>query len=100
MRTKELLEARWKVITFALLALLGVTINIAFYPFDKITAANSDVPAMIQHLVPEYSENTFDAFVWDHWFAANGLFILGLFAAILGGGLIANEVVRVPSSFY
>jgi ABC-type transport system involved in multi-copper enzyme maturation permease subunit len=95
MKTKELLEARWKLITFALLALLGVASNIAAYSFDKATIADSNVPSVLRHLlVPEYPASTFNAFVWGHWFAANGLFILGLFATILGGGLIANEVSK------
>jgi len=95
MKTKELLEARWKVITFALLALIGSAGNVAFYPFNMTQpAADSDVPSTLQNLVPEHLANTFNAFVWERWFATNGPFFLGLFAAILGGGLIANEVSK------
>jgi ABC-2 type transport system permease protein len=94
MKTKELLEARWKIITFALLALLGTAGNIAIYTFTPKTPANSDLPSTLQHLIPEQLVNTFDAFVWEHWFATNGPLILVLFAAILGGGLIASEVSK------
>jgi len=94
MKTKELLEARWKVLIFALLAVLGGASNIAAYQFDKTTVANSSVPPVLQNLMPAHIANTFDAFVWAHWFAANGLFILITFAAILGSGLIANEVSK------
>ena len=90
MKTKEVLEARWKVITFALLAFLGIAGNMATYPF----VAGSSVPSTPPNLGPTRLPNTFNAFVWSHWFAANGLLILGLFAAILGGGLIANEVSK------
>ena len=93
MKTKELLEARWKAIIFALLALLTSAGNAAFYPWSTTQpATDSDAPPMLQNLVPAHLANTFNAFVWESWFAANGPFFLGLFAAILGGGLIANEV--------
>lgn len=94
MKTKELLEARWKVITFALLALLGVAGNIASYPFYKIIVTTNNVPSLLQNLLPELLANSFNTFVWSHWFATNGPFILVIFAAILGGGLIANEVSK------
>jgi ABC-type transport system involved in multi-copper enzyme maturation permease subunit len=95
MKTKELLEARWKVIIFTLLALLTSAGNIDFYPLNAAQpAADSDAPPMLQNLVPAHLANTFNVFVWQSWFGTNGPFFLGLFAAILGGGLIANEVSK------
>jgi ABC-type transport system involved in multi-copper enzyme maturation permease subunit len=95
MKTKELLEARWKVIIFELLALLTSAGNIVFYPSNTMQpSADHDIPSMFQNLVPSHFTNSFNTFVWESWFATNGPFILGLFAAILGGGLIANEVSK------
>ncbi len=93
MRTKELLEARWKIITFALLALLGSAGNVAFYPLHQ-SPANGRVTFPLPGLVQEPLTTPFNAFVWETWFVTNGPFILGIFAAILGGGLIANEVSK------
>jgi ABC-type transport system involved in multi-copper enzyme maturation permease subunit len=93
MKTKELLEARWKVIIFGLLALVTSAGNIAFYPLDR-TQSGADSNGLFQNLVPAHLANNFNAFVWENWFAMNGPFVLGLCAAILGGGLIANEVSK------
>lgn len=49
---------------------------------------------MLQNLLPERLTNNFNVFVWEHWFATNGPLFLALFAAILGGGLLANEVSK------
>ena len=95
MKTKEILEARWKVITFALLVLIGSAGNIAFYPLaTSQPLATDEAPPVLQNLIPESFTNSFDVFVWEHWFATNGPFFMAVFAAILGGGLIANEVSK------
>jgi ABC-2 type transport system permease protein len=94
MKTKELLETRWKVVTFILLAIIGSAGNIALYPFDATQPSNeSDVPSALQNLAPA-NLHSFNAFVWERWFSTNGPFWLGIFAAILGGGLIASEVSK------
>ena len=77
MTTKEILEARWKVLIFVFPALLASGGNIVVYPLLQPTVRGG---------VP------FDTMIWPHWFALNGPVILAAFAAILGGGLIAGEV--------
>ncbi|HEY0754158.1 MAG TPA: ABC transporter permease [Ktedonobacteraceae bacterium] len=92
MKMKELLAARWKLLIFALLAFLGVAGNIPGYALDRTVVANGSVPAVFQNMVQGLFMTNFNAFVWEHWFATNGPLVLGTFAAILGGGLIASEV--------
>lgn len=93
MKTKEFLEARWKVLTFAFLALLASGGNVASYPLLQ-PAGNGGISSPLQRLVQVHAASPFDAFVWPHWFATNGPAILAVFAAVLGGGLIANEVSK------
>jgi ABC-2 type transport system permease protein len=94
MRTKEILEARWKVSIFALLALLIAGANVAFYPLSKnLPVRNGSVPPPLQGLVQERLAG-FNAFAWAQWFQVNGPGILLLLAAILGCGLIAGEVSK------
>ncbi|GHO97642.1 hypothetical protein KSF_076900 [Reticulibacter mediterranei] len=95
MKTKEVLEARWKVSIFALLAFLVASVNSAFYQIDGDTIPlRNDVPPPLQNLIPEHLASTFNAFAWLQWFATNGPFLLALLATLLGGGLIANEVSK------
>lgn len=91
MKTKELLEARWKVITFALLTVVMAGGNVAFYALDP-AATENDAPPFIQPFLPGNIAHTFSTYAWESWFATNGPVFLGLFAAVLGSGLIANEV--------
>ena len=93
MKTKELLEARWKVLTFTLLALLVSVGNIAIYQYGKYQLERGGASSpMFQDMAQDPLMKNFTAFVWDRWFATNGPFILALFAVILGSGLIAGEV--------
>jgi ABC-type transport system involved in multi-copper enzyme maturation permease subunit len=95
MKTKEVLEARWKVGIFALITILVTSANSAFYQVvGNIADRYGTVPPMFQNLIPEHLANTFTTFVWLQWFAVNGPFLLAFLAALLGGGLIANEVSR------
>jgi ABC-2 type transport system permease protein len=97
MKTKELLEARWKLISFVLLALLVAGVNVASYQFVKGpmpgVSTGGSVPPSIQNLLQERLAS-FNAFAWGGWFQLNGPFILALGAAILGCGLIAGEVSK------
>ena len=93
MKTKEVLEARWKVITFTLLALLASIGNIYIYQFSSDLPAHSGAASPTpEGFAQDPLALGFNAFVWDRWFATNGLLILALFAVILGSGLVANEV--------
>jgi ABC-type transport system involved in multi-copper enzyme maturation permease subunit len=95
MKTKEVLEARWKVISFALLAFLIASVDSAFYQIDGDTIPpRNNIPPLLQNLIPEHLASTFSAFAWIQWFATNGPFLLALLATLLGGGLIANEVSK------
>lgn len=82
MKRKELLDARWKLICFALLALLVASVNVAAYQFAKN-----------QNLLPGPLAS-FNAFVWAQWFQVNAPLMLALGAVILGSGLIAGEVSK------
>lgn len=97
MKTKELLEARWKLISFALLALLVAGLNVGSYQFVKGLMpgmlTGGSVPPGIQNLVQERLAS-FNAFAWGGWFQLNAPFVLALGAAILGCGLIAGEVSK------
>lgn len=95
MKTKELLEARWKVGIFALFAFVVAGVNTSFYRDAWNDAIDHRaLPALLQNLMPEHLPNTFATFSWLEWFAVNGPFLLAFLAALLGGGLIANEVSR------
>jgi ABC-type transport system involved in multi-copper enzyme maturation permease subunit len=90
---KEVLEARWKVITFAVLALLVSGGNVVIYPLLQ-SSTHGGVASALQGLVQQTVTAPFTAFVWQSWFVTNGPIILGIFAALLGGGLIASEVSK------
>ena len=93
MKTKEVLEARWKMLTFTLLALCTSAGNIAIYRWsENLREQGGTSSPMLQEMMQDPPMKNFTAFVWDHWFATNGPFILTLFAVILGSGLIAKEV--------
>jgi ABC-type transport system involved in multi-copper enzyme maturation permease subunit len=95
MKTKELLEARWKVLTFTLLALLVVAGNIAVYQYTNVLLKSGEAASpMFQDVAQDPLMKNFTAFVWDRWFATNGPFLLMLFAVVLGSGLIADEVKK------
>jgi ABC-type transport system involved in multi-copper enzyme maturation permease subunit len=93
LKTKELLEARWKMITFAVLALLVSARNVAFYPLHQ-SSVDGRVAFPLQSLMQEPLTTPFNAFVWESWFVTNGSFLLCIFAALLGGGLITSEVSK------
>jgi ABC-type transport system involved in multi-copper enzyme maturation permease subunit len=93
MKAKELLEARWKLLTFTLLAFLASGGNIGIYRYvEYLLESGGASSPMLQDMTQEPLMKNFPAFVWDRWFATNGPFLLMLFAVILGGGLIAGEV--------
>jgi ABC-type transport system involved in multi-copper enzyme maturation permease subunit len=91
MNTKELLESRWKVITFAVLAVLVCAANIGAYKVGQLAPSGYGFSAL-QVVLQEHP--SFNTFVWSSWFQVNGLFILGLLAILLGSGLIAGEVSK------
>ncbi len=91
MKTKELLEARWKVILFALLALLLAGVDVASYRF--IPPSGGAIPPPLQKLLQERLMN-FSVFAWGQWFQVNGPATLLLLAVMLGCGLIAGEVSK------
>ncbi|GCF11645.1 ABC transporter permease [Dictyobacter arantiisoli] len=94
MKTKELLEARWKVITFTLLALLTSAGNIAIYQYSHYQFTLSRKSALFQDMLQDPLLHDFNAFLWNHWFGVNGLLVMAFFAIILGSGLIVNEVSK------
>jgi ABC-2 type transport system permease protein len=91
MKTKEMLEARWKVIIFTGLSLLVAGGNVAAYRFAPSPPGN--VPPALQKLLQERLMN-FTVFAWGQWFQVNGPATLLLLAVILGCGLIAGEVSK------
>ncbi|QBD77376.1 hypothetical protein EPA93_15785 [Ktedonosporobacter rubrisoli] len=96
---KEVLQARWKVLIFAFLALVASAGNIAIYQYHKYLQASGNAAApLFQELTHDPVKN-YSAFVWGSWFATNGPLILLLFAAVLGGGLIAEEA-RTGTIFF
>lgn len=95
MKTKELLEARPKIIIFTLLAFLVLAGNIAVYQLSESLREHGGASSpLLQEIMQDPLMKNFTAFVWDHWFATNGPFILALFAVFLGSGLIASEVSK------
>src|SRR5258708_37997828 len=87
MKTKELLEARWKVILFALLALLVAGGDVAAYRF--LPGSGGDLPPAVQRVLQEDLTN-FSAFAWWEWVAGNGAATPLLLPGILGCGVIAG----------
>ena len=61
MKTKEVLEARWKMITFAVLALLVSAGNVAFYPLHQ-SSVDGRVAFPLQSLMQEPLTTPFNAF--------------------------------------
>jgi ABC-2 type transport system permease protein len=95
MKKKEVLEARWKVLTFTLLTLLTVAGNIAIYQYaNSLLKSDGAAAPMFQEMAQDPVMKNFTAFAWDRWFATNGPFLLMPFAVILGSGLIADEVKK------
>lgn len=94
MKTKELLEARWKFIIFAFLAVLLASANSAVYTVAKsMTATGLPDIAGLQEKV-QATFISFDAYVWGNWFGNNAGTLFSLLAVILGAGLIAGEVSK------
>src|SRR5258708_20147769 len=93
MKTKELLEARWKVILFALLALLVAGGDVAAYRFMPVSGG--DLPPAIQRMLQEDLTN-FSAFAWWQWFAGNGPATLLPLRVILGCGFISGALTQGP----
>ncbi|QBD75335.1 ABC transporter permease [Ktedonosporobacter rubrisoli] len=97
MITKEVLQARWKVLTFALLALASSVDNIIRFCYTKYLQACGDPSyPLFQELTHDSFMKNYSAFTWHHWFATDGPLIMVLFAAVLGGGLIAEEARTGP----
>ncbi|QBD83002.1 ABC transporter permease [Ktedonosporobacter rubrisoli] len=92
---KEVLQARWKVLIFAFLALVASAGNIVkFFYARYLQASGSAVAPIFQEMVHDPLVKDYPAFAWNHWFATNGPLVVILFAAVLGGGLIAEEARR------
>lgn len=95
MISKELIEARGKII-IAIVLTLALTLLIAFsYDLlrNALGPAIGDLPAVLRSQV-EAVMGDFSSYVFFQWFGKNGQMVLAGLAAFLGGGLIAGEVSK------
>ncbi len=95
MITKELVEARGKLIIAGVLT-LAFTLLIAFsYDLlrDALGPAITTLPDVLRSQV-EAVMGAYNNYVFFQWFGKNGQMVLGGLAAFLGGGLIAGEVSK------
>jgi ABC-type transport system involved in multi-copper enzyme maturation permease subunit len=93
MLAKELLEARPKLIAGALATVATAALVAASYAWVETWpwgARNSLVPALAQDELRMLAG--FVTTVWAQWFAFAGGLVLGLLAAVLGGGMVAGEL--------
>lgn len=95
MYTKELREARFKLVVFAILVTISTTTNTLFYPFTSGlgSSTRAGLPASIASQM-QHMFSSFDLYMWSNWFQINGAVYLTLFATLLGTSLIAGEVSR------
>ena len=96
MVTKELLDARWRMVLGALgVPAVAVVIVYSYVLIRDLlgSAAVAQLPAASRSDL-ELALGSFDLFVWSQWFPKNAQPVLGLFAAFLGGPLIAGEVSK------
>lgn len=98
MIVKEMIDARWKVLTGLIVALL--TAAGSTYAYNLIQdllqspAAQRALAATGGSQAGMAAVGNFDIYVWDNWYAKNGGLILGGLAAFLGAALIAGEVSK------
>ena len=95
MYTKELREARFKCILFAILVAFSASSSAILYSFTSgmINTSNSQLPAPLAAQMQQ-TFSSFNSYIWGGWFQINGILYLAVFAAILGTSLIAGEVSR------
>ncbi|HUS17583.1 MAG TPA: ABC transporter permease subunit, partial [Chloroflexia bacterium] len=94
MATKEWLDARWKAVGGAVIAIAAAVLMVLLYDFLQGTLAQLNTANIPQSARDQLagSLGSFDVYIWGQWFAKNGQLILAALAAFLGGGLIAGEV--------
>lgn len=96
MYTKEAFEQRWKVLIGVILVAAIVILNAGLYGIvqklitdPKITSLSSSLQANIQLV-----ESGFDTYMWSQWFGKNATFMMSIFGAIIGCGLVSGEVSK------
>ncbi len=96
MITKELIDARWKlIIGGALMLVLGAAMT-ASYDWIQSLLGSLNTAQMPEAVRQQLGQGLGDyaTYAWGQWFAKNAPMILGALAAFLGGGLIAGEVSK------
>lgn len=94
MVVKELIEARWKALIGAAVALaLPVFLALSYDLLKQLLTQET-----LQQIPPSLQEQlgvvvgSYDAYVWSQWFPKSGAEALALLAAVLGASLIGGEV--------
>lgn len=95
MVTKELIDARWKILTGILLSVVLAALVAFSYDLVKslLSGVIGQLPSALQSQVRPVMSN-YDAYTWYQWYGKNGQLVLGALAAFIGGGLIAGEVSK------
>lgn len=94
MLVKELIEARWKVIIGAVVALVGAAAFAATYELlvGLLTGPVAQQAGPFQSQLDALIKGGYDVYIWSQWFSKTAPQILAILAAIMGAGLIASEV--------
>ncbi len=95
MITKEIIEAKWKIIVgIAASLIIAIGITALYEPMaEALSMVNTeDIPEMFR----KQFESMFDfsGYLYMQWFGGNAGQIFTLLAAIMGGTLIASEVSK------
>ncbi len=94
MLVKELIEARWKVMIGAIVALVGAAAFAATYELiiGVLTGPIARQTGVGQQQIDSLVKGGYDVYIWSQWFSKTAPQILVILAAIMGAGLIASEV--------
>lgn len=99
MAVKELIEARWKMFIGSGVVVVLAAVFAATYDLLKqllqnaMSTSSQQLPQALQDQVQQML-GSYDVYLWTQWFSKTGPEALALLAAILGAGLISNEVSK------
>jgi ABC-2 type transport system permease protein len=95
MITKEVVEARWKLLAGGGLSVLFAIVVVATFELTRTMMGNpnlTNLPGVTPGGIAILSN--FDTYIWSQWFARDGQLVLLIVAAMLGAGYVAGEVSK------
>jgi ABC-type transport system involved in multi-copper enzyme maturation permease subunit len=96
MLVKEMMEARWKIIIGAVVALVAAAAFASTYELivGVLTSSALKQAGAIQSQIDALIRGGYDAYIWSQWYSKTAPQILAILAAIMGAGLVASEVSK------